>query len=241
MSYDYISPNLQLQIDAPFPGQIEGPPRWIVAPGQLEPFDPHKWFHADGSPEGWLNMDEAHILYNTALKFPGGRALEIGSAAGFSAWHILAAGMRLHMCDTAFSEAKQARKCRDALMWFDGRFDMHATPGHIAAPELGRQYGPWSLVLIDGDHWAPYPAMDAVAAEVHCAPDAVILLHDTCYDGPRAALRCLEGLGWHSRVYQTSRRLAVCWRGSVEPVEHIPDPAIVRLIDPAVDELLLLR
>ena len=42
---------------------------------------------------GFVSRDEAHILYNTALKLKGKNALEIGCWLGWSTAHLAAGGV----------------------------------------------------------------------------------------------------------------------------------------------------
>src|SRR5262249_28911056 len=76
---DYISPGLPSVVPDPFS------PQMIVGNNLLPPWPhlrrqiPHHWYVDRRAPTiGFLNRDEAHILYNPALMFSGRPALEIG-------------------------------------------------------------------------------------------------------------------------------------------------------------------
>jgi hypothetical protein len=59
------------------------------------------------------------------------------------------------------------------------------------------------------------------------APDALILFHDLMAPAVAAGLYALRALGWNVKIYHTGQIMGVAWRGSAEPVEHVPDPDMV--------------
>lgn len=221
--YDYVSPNLRDAPDpfAAFPYARSGPQREVWGR-----FDPHRHYYDERCPPtGFVNLDEAAILYAYGRKFAGKPALEIGCHVGFSAWHLLKGGARLSICDPCLHDPQMRGYVAEALVGC-GNYNLLGMASPDAVYEMGMYARPWKLVFIDGDHTAPRPAVDALAAQHFCAADAAIVFHDALYPGVADAICLLRGLGWNSRLYRTSQVLAVCWRGDVEPVEHTPDPAI---------------
>ena len=80
---DYVSPGLnRLDVDFAFPNLIVGDPAthpWPYLRGEV----PHNWYVDRRVPwMGFLNRDEAHLIYNNALQFRGRKALEIGCWMG---------------------------------------------------------------------------------------------------------------------------------------------------------------
>src|SRR6266704_1094161 len=239
--YDYVSPNIE-QVDpsSAFPNRAVGAPRWAVFGNGRERNDPHRWYYDDRwPPDGFVNCDEAHLLTANARLVAGNNALEIGCISGYSAWHLLSGGVNLTICDPALTEPTRRSAVRDSLRQLLN-WRLLAIPSPAGAIELGEQYGPWSLVFIDGCHYDPYPMLDAIAAQHFCAPDAMILFHDSLYAGVHYAISLLKSADWRAKTYYTSQMLAVCWRGNIEPAAHIPDPAIVNAeLDPEYPQDLL--
>ncbi len=232
--YDYVSPGLaRVNADPHFPDMIEGDPkqvnwRW------MRKDDPHRWLCDKTMPScGFINRDEAHILYNTALQFAGKPALEIGCLFGWSTWHMAEAGVNLTVVDPLLRE----RSIVDRVFRSVGS----PSPAYVAQSSPGIfDYAmfrlPWSFIFIDANHDAPHPLIDAVAAAHHAADDALILFHDVICPDVWEAVRFLRWKGWKTRLYYTSQMMAACFRGDVRPIHHMPDPAIVEL--PLPDHLL---
>jgi hypothetical protein len=66
---------------------------------------PHNWYVDGRAPDiGFLNRDEAHILYNSALQFRGKRGLEIGCWLGWSACHLALAGLDWDVVDPLLAD-----------------------------------------------------------------------------------------------------------------------------------------
>jgi len=89
----------------------------------------HLWYIDKNFPEcGFLNRDEAHILFNAALKWSGKRALEIGSHVGWSTVHLALAGVLLDVVEPQLTydprvllsllESLQIANVKKILIWF---------------------------------------------------------------------------------------------------------------------------
>ncbi len=234
MKRDYVSPGLaRVDADSHFPDMIEGDPTQVPWKWMRKD-DPHRWFCDKTMPTaGFINRDEAHILYNTALRFSGQPALEIGCLFGWSTWHMNAAGVKLtvidpllarnDICSKVFASVGSPGPGYDTspVAYFSSR-----SPAFFDAA-YGK--GPWSFVFIDANHDAPHPLIDAVAAAHHAADDALILFHDVICPDVFEAVAILRWRGWKARLYHTSQIMAACWRGDVRPISHKPDLEIEML------------
>ena len=228
---DYVSPGLEVvRADRYFPNLRVGNKelcRWTHLRRQI----PHRWYVDRREPlTGFLNRDEAHILYNTALRFRGRPALEIGCWLGWSACHLALGGVRLDVIDPVLSQTVFYARVADSLRAAGVLEAVQLVPGcspdqvHALAA-AGR--GPWSLIFIDGGHEGRQPLDDAIACERYAAEDALILFHDLASPEVGAGLDYLRQRGWRTKVYQTMQIMGVAWRGDVQPVEHFPDPGIL--------------
>jgi hypothetical protein len=226
--YDYVSPGLKaIQLDDYFPNLIAADSSTCAWP-HLRHELPHVWYCDRRAPRfGLLNRDEVHILYNTALKFVGAEALEIGCSMGWSTCHMAAAGVTLDVVDPLLGTEWVRRSITESLTAAGvmRRIRLHAAPSPEALDVLGNSGRRWSLILIDGDHEFPAPVRDAVASERWAAASAAILLHHVNAPAVGEAVYFLKDRGWNIRIYQTAQLMAVAWRGAVEPIDHVPDPA----------------
>jgi hypothetical protein len=225
---DYVSPGLErVDPSVAFPDIVRAPPgRRSVYSDGTERVDPHSWYHDQTSIIGFVNVDEAHLLYNNALQFEGKLAIEIGCASGYSSWHILKAGMRLTICDPVLSIAAEKRALAKRLAEFPDRVEATAVPSPAGVLDLGARHGAWAFAFIDANHDAPYPMIDAVTVQHFAAPDAIVMFHD-CLGAPGNALFVMQSCGWHVGFYNTSQLMGIAWRGTARPVRHVPDPALV--------------
>src|SRR5262245_54806187 len=104
--WDYVSPGLvSIYPDCCFPNLALGHKRQCAWP-HLRRDIPHNWYVDRREPLiGFLNRDEAHILYNTALRFSGKPALEIGCWLGWSTCHLALAGVSLDVIDPLLGQS----------------------------------------------------------------------------------------------------------------------------------------
>jgi predicted O-methyltransferase YrrM len=230
---DYVSPGLKtIRLDEHFPNMIAGDPNscpW----SHLRRNTGHVWYcDRRVAGVGFLNRDEAHVLYNTALQFAGGEALEIGCFMGWSACHLAAGGVSLDVIDPFLANPEVQKSVTQSLAGAGvlPRVRLYAAASPDAVHALGRQGKRWSLIFIDGDHEFPAPVQDAVACEPYADPDAAILFHDVNAPAVAEGVYYLRDRGWNMRIYHTTQIMAVCWRGAVTPIEHIPDPPIARSV-----------
>jgi glycosyltransferase involved in cell wall biosynthesis/acetyltransferase-like isoleucine patch superfamily enzyme/predicted O-methyltransferase YrrM len=227
---DYVATGLEIiQPDAAFPNMIVGDVttcRWPYLRGEI----PHNWYVDKRQPTiGFLSRDEAHILYNTALKFKGKKALEIGCWMGWSACHLALAELELDVIDPVLNQASLYESVSSSLKTAGVMDSVNLVGGYSPqkveelAKELQKK---WSLIFIDGDHEGQAPLNDAIICERFAETDALILFHDLNSPYVAQGLDFLKQKGWNTMVYQTMQIMGVAWRGNVEPVKHIPDQSI---------------
>ena len=227
---DYVSPGLAIvRPDPCFPHMQQGDPG-----SQTWPFlrrnIPHNWYVDGRWPNiGWLNRDEASILYNSALQFKGRRALEIGCFVGWSACHLALAGVELDVIDPLLAEPKMFDSVHLSLDSAGVFHAVHLYPGCSPQAVVALSKGgnrTWSLIFIDGDHDGLAPLHDAEVCAPFADRDAMVLFHDLASPDVAQGLDYLRGQGWRTMIYHTMQIMGVAWRGSVQPVQHQPDPSV---------------
>jgi glycosyltransferase involved in cell wall biosynthesis/predicted O-methyltransferase YrrM len=230
--YDYISPNLRVvRPDDAFPHLRDGDP--LHHPWKYLRRDvPHRWYVDERHPQmGFLNRDEAVLLHNIALQFAGQRALEIGSWLGWSTCHLALAGVELDVVDPAHDDPQIRASVEDSLQRC-GVAQRVRLAGGRSPDALAALQQRWSLFFIDGDHEAPAPLRDTVAALAYAADDCAFVFHDLASPAVAAPLRFLRDKGFHVVVYQTAQIMGMAWRGDVAPVAHVPDPNVAWQLPP---------
>jgi predicted O-methyltransferase YrrM len=228
--YDYVSANqkkIYLDYNFPLMTAIDpGPRPWPYLRKEV----PHLWYADQRQPGiGFVNRDEAHILYNTALKLQGKNALEIGCWLGWSTAHLAAGGVILDAIDPILENPTAHESVNQSLCSAGVRSNVNLYPGYSPGKveEIAQQEDcRWSLIFIDGNHDSPAPLQDAQVAERYAAEDALILFHNLASPDVAEGLNYLRDRGWNTMIYQTMQIMGVAWRGNVKPVEHIPDPAV---------------
>jgi predicted O-methyltransferase YrrM len=227
---DYVSPGLaRIKPDVHFPNMIigdKGNCGWEYLRREVD----HNWYVDRRWPSiGFLDRDEAHILYNSALQFRQKRALEIGCWLGWSACHIALAGMDIDVIDPLLADSRVQDSVTASLSSAAVSCDIVLVPGKSPEAVLaiaGEQRHKWSFIFIDGDHRHPSPVLDARAASACAEENALILFHDVACPDVGDALEQLRTEGWNIVVYQTMQIMAAAWRGSARPIAHTPDPRI---------------
>ena len=227
---DYVSPGLEvIRPDRCFPHMVRGDSAAHPWP-YLRREIPHAWYVDSRSPlMGFVNRDEAVLLYNIAKPFAGRPALEIGCWRGWSTCHLGLGGVDLDVLDPALAEP-EARAEIEAMLacaGLAGRVRLHgaASPEGVEALAAAGA-GPWNLFFIDGDHDGPAPERDVEACLPHAAPDAAFVFHDLTSPDVAEALWRLEARGFVVLLYQTMQMMGVAWRGRAAPVHHVPDPKV---------------
>lgn len=227
---DYVSSGFStIQPDSCFPNMILGNKYdsfWLYLRRDIA----HNWY-VDQRQQGvgFVSRDEAHILYNTALKFQGQKALEIGCWMGWSACHLALGGVELDVIDPMLATQLFNESVTESLKLAGVKESVNLIPGYSPqkVEELANKFQrKWSLIFIDGHHEAPAPLNDAIIAEQFAEEDALILFHDLASPDVGEGLDYFKQKGWNTMVYQTMQIMGVAWRGNVEPVIHYPDTKI---------------
>lgn len=195
-----------------------------------------------------MSRDEAHILYNLALKFVcRGRCLEIGSHVGWSTVHLALAGIQLDVVEPQLSQDPRILlSVIDALRRAGVQKNVNLVPGY--SPEAvdalvekkavqnalnnalnaqsSNNHLKWGLIFIDGNHDAEGPLKDAIVAERHADVDSLVIFHDLAFPDVARGWRHFVGReGWSTRIYHTQQIMGIAWRGNVTPLDHYADPS----------------
>lgn len=235
--YDYISPGLHVvRPDECFPRMRPGDP--LHHPWKYLRRDvPHHWYADERYPlMGFLNRDEAVLLHNIALQFAGRRALEIGSWLGWSTCHLALAGVLLDVVDPAHDDPEIRASVEESLRRCGVAERVNLTRGR-SPDSLADLKQRWSLFFIDGDHEAPAPLRDTVAALAYATDDCAFVFHDLASPAVAAPLRFLQEMGFQVVLYQTAQIMGLAWRGDVKPVAHVPDPEVAWQLPPHLSGL----
>jgi len=228
MQRDYVSENLQApKLDFLFPEMIVGDKTIITWPYFRKGID-HTFLVDRRNPiVGFVNRDEAAILYSNARLFAGRRGLEIGALRGWSSAHLLAAGLSsLHVVEPWLKDAEWRREFSEVVRGAGGEDRAILVPG-LSPDEvvrLGEQGTRWSFAFIDGEHVGEAPRLDALGCEPYLEPTAMVMFHDLVVPFVADGLRALAERGWKTMAYQTAQMMGVAWRGDISPVSHRPDP-----------------
>jgi len=228
MDTDYVSENLTVpDLSGYFPNRVAGDKKSATWPYFRKEIA-HTWYVDRRDPQiGFINKDEAAILYNNARLFSGQRGLEIGAWRGWSSCHLLAAGLEtLHIVEPKLGEPDWNREFAAAVAAAGGGERAIFVPGYSPGEvvRLGESGWRWSFAFIDGDHDGDAPKNDALATIRFLEPTAMILFHDLASPHVAAGLRALKAEGWRTRIYQTAQIMGAAWRGDIAPVAHKPDP-----------------
>jgi predicted O-methyltransferase YrrM len=229
---DYVSPNFKrIKLDEHFPNMIKVTDNSVI--NQIDLIKTRKLHHNHYADKrhptcGFVNRDEAHILYNTALMFQGKKALEIGCWLGWSTCHLLSGGVKLDVVDpilnnkqpreSVINSIQHANLADNVNLWPNTSPDGVGILGHAENKK-------WSLFFIDGNHQHPGPLVDAFISTRFAEPDALILFHDMWQPAVVEGFEYLHSQGWNTMLYDTFAIMGVAWRGNVTPLQHIPDPA----------------
>ncbi|ABA20489.1 conserved hypothetical protein [Trichormus variabilis ATCC 29413] len=240
---DYVSSGFStIQPDSCFPNMILGnryDSLWFYLRRNIA----HNFYVDQRRQEvGFVSRDEAHILYNTALKFQGKKALEIGCWMGWSACHLALGGVELDVIDPMLAEQLFNESVTESLKLAGVKESVNLIPGYSPqkVEEIANQFQrKWSLIFIDGHHEAPAPLNDAIICEQLAEPDALILFHDLASPDVGQGLDYLKEKGWNTMVYQTMQIMGVAWRGNVEPVIHQPDANIDWQLPPHLQDYVV--
>ena len=242
--YDYIPPNMtDPKLSDLFPDAKVSDPmpvQWQYLRKQT----PHLWrmdMRHKGAITGNASVEEAVCLYNFARQFSGKRGLEIGSHYGWTAAHLLAAGLKLDCIDPQFARPEHDALMRETFDQVPGSNGYKLWGGvspEMVKPVLDSGEGPWSFAFIDGDHDGIAPATDAAEVLKYLADDAMVVFHDLTSPHVERGLRVFRDAGWNTRLINTMQILGVAWRGNVTPPDHVADPNVPKIVEPYLQKYL---
>jgi len=229
MIKDYVADTLMApSLDHLFPNMIEVDKSVSTWPWLRRTIDHPFRVDRRNPVVGFINRDEASILYANARLFRGRNGIEIGAWRGWSTAHLIAAGLgSLHVVEPLLEDGAWRAEF-DEVVRQAGGADMtilvpEASPN--AVTRLGESGARWSFAFIDGDHDGDAPRRDALALAPYLEATAMALFHDLVSPYVAKGLRALEQRGWNVMAYQTAQMMGVAWRGEVAPVAHKPDPS----------------
>lgn len=186
----------------------------------------------------FLSRDEALILHTMADRMQGRAALVFGGWTGWSAYHLIAAGMNVDVAEARSSDMALRATLNDAMI--GGANAAAGTPSLSLAPTndpstiaaLAQQRKtPWSLAVLDaeGQRVAPLPFVQNLVP--HCAADATIVLARGLSPQAVEAGRWLMHQGWRPHLYHTAHVMLGFSRGNAAPIAHTPDPHLPNIPD----------
>ena len=228
MARDYVADNLETpSLDRLFPNMAEFDRSVSTWPWLRRAID-HPYRADRRNPiVGFINRDEASILYASARLFSGRAGLEIGAWRGWSTAHLIASGLgSLHVVEPLLADPGWRTEFETVVHGSGGGRTTVLVPetSPEAVVRLGEAGERWSFVFVDGDHDGEAPARDALACLPYLEPTAMVLFHDLVSPFVAQGLRALESAGFSVMAYQTAQMVGVAWRGDVAPVAHQPDP-----------------
>lgn len=228
-AHDYASPGLEfIRPDAAFPNLTPATPQslqWKYLRDEI----PHANYVDKRVPgTGFLNRDEAVLLYNLALPFKGKNGLEIGCWFGWSAAHIALAGVSLDVIDPVLANPQIRESVEQSLKACKVMhlIKLHSSSSPMGVDALAQNKMRWDFIFIDGNHEAPYPTFDAAVVAEYAKDDALVVFHDLASPDVAQGLDYLRLRGWQTCIYQTSQIMGVAWRGQARPAAHLPDPRV---------------
>ena len=229
MTKDYVADNLDAPVlDHLFPNMVEADKSASTWPYFRKEIDHPFRVDRRNPTVGFINRDEASILYSNARAFAGRSGIEIGAWRGWSTAYLIAAGLApLHVVEPLLADADWRREFVEVTRGAGGGATtiLVAEKSPQAVARLGQSGSRWSFAFVDGDHDGEAPTRDALACAPYLEATAMVVFHDLVSPHVSAALRALGTKGWKVMAYQTAQMMGVAWRGDIAPVAHKPDPA----------------
>jgi hypothetical protein len=229
MTKDYVAESLATpSLDHLFPNMIvadKGVSTWPYLRRDID----HSFRVDRRNPTvGFINRDEASILYSNAQFFAHRHGLEIGAWRGWSTAHLIASGLStLHVVEPLLADRAWRAEFIEVVKGAGGESTTILVPEKSpdAVLRLGKEGARWSFAFVDGDHDGDAPLKDALACATYLESTAMVLFHDLVSPHVAKALLALAERGWNVMAYQTAQMMGVAWRGEVVPVAHQPDPS----------------
>ena len=117
MAKDYVAANLEAPVlDHLFPNMIEADKSASTWPYFRKQIDHPFRVDRRNPTVGFINRDEASILYGNARAFRGRSGIEIGAWRGWSTVHLVASGIApLHVVEPLLADADWRREFEQAI------------------------------------------------------------------------------------------------------------------------------
>jgi hypothetical protein len=228
MAKDYVAANLDAPaFDHLFPNMIEADKSVSTWPYFRKQIDHTFRVDRRNPTVGFINRDEASILFTNARTFKGKSGIEIGAWRGWSTAYLIAAGIApLHVVEPLLADEDWRSEFEHVVCGAGGGSTTNLVPEKSpgVVVRLGESGARWAFAFIDGDHDGDAPTRDALACEPYLETTAMVVFHDLVSPHVAAGLRALAAKGWNVMAYQTGQMIGVAWRGAVTPVAHKPDP-----------------
>ena len=182
MATDYVADNLEAPVlDHLFPNMIEADKSASTWPYFRKQIDHPFRVDRRNPTVGFINRDEASILYANARAFKGRSGIEIGAWRGWSTAYLVAAGIApLHVVEPLLADADWRGEFERAIRGAGGASSTILVPekSPAAVVRLGEAGARWSFAFIDGDHDGEAPREDALACAPYLETTAMVLFHD---------------------------------------------------------------
>ena len=125
MAKDYVAANLEAPVlDHLFPNMIEADKSASTWPYFRKQIDHPFRVDRRNPTVGFINRDEASILYANARAFKGRSGIEIGAWRGWSTAYLIAAGIApLHVVEPLLADADWRREFEQVIRGAGGRLD----------------------------------------------------------------------------------------------------------------------
>ena len=196
MATDYVADNLEAPVlDHLFPNMIEADKSASTWPYFRKQIDHPFRVDRRNPTVGFINRDEASILYANARAFKGRSGIEIGAWRGWSTAYLVAAGVApLHVVEPLLADADWRSEFEAVIRGAGGASSTILVPEKSpeAVVRLGEAGARWSFAFIDGDHDGEAPRKDALACAPYLETTAMVVFHDLVSPHVAAGLRALE-------------------------------------------------
>ena len=230
MAKDYVAANLEAPVlDHLFPNMVEADKSASTWPYFRKQIDHPFRVDRRNPTVGFINRDEASILYANARAFKGRSGIEIGAWRGWSTAYLIAAGIApLHVVEPLLADADWRGEFEAMIRGAGGGLIDDPRSGEEPRGRRPPRRSRRALVVRIHRRRPRRRGADATTrspARRYLETTAMVVFHDLVSPHVAAGLRALEAKGWSVMAYQTAQMMGVAWRGEIAPVAHKPDPA----------------